>query len=185
MSLVAALLAMSTIVPAVSAFEPGEQAFVAPCFDIGQFGGTWMAEPGQPIRFTCGWGATTKGGLLSFLTADTRSFTVQDKDGNTVLAVGPADGVPGWGLPQRGPSDDGSGVTCASPFGWSVGWNHVSEDGLPEGVYTVTWTETLRHPVNDGFHTCSFEGVRLVPAPSKAPAGSLDVVTTLVVAPPE
>jgi hypothetical protein len=53
--------------------------------------------------------------------------------------------------------------------------------GLPEGVYTVTWTETLRHPVNDGSLTCRFEGEPVVPPPSLA-RGSFDAVSTLVVA---
>jgi hypothetical protein len=120
--------------------------------------------------------------LQSFLTADVRSFVVQDEDDNIVLAVGPEDADPGWGIPERGPSGDEE-VACASPYGWVVFWTHVFEDGLPEGVYTVTWTETLRHPVNDGSHTCWFaDGERLVPPPSLA-RGSFDAVSTLVVAP--
>jgi hypothetical protein len=177
--LLAALLAMSALAPAVSAQD--DPAFVYPCFDPSP--DTWAAEPGQPIVFGCGWGATTLGGLQSFLTADVRSFVVQDEDGNTVLAVGPGDADPGWGIPERFASGDEE-VACASPYGWGVFWTHVFEDGLPEGVYTVTWTETLRHPVNDGSHTCRFEGEPVVLPPSLF-RGSFDAVSTLVVAPSE
>jgi hypothetical protein len=52
------------------------------------------------------------------------------------------------------------------------------------GVYTVTRTETYRHPVNDGFHTCWFDGEQVVPPPSLY-RGSFDALTTLVVAPVE
>jgi hypothetical protein len=178
MSLLAALLAMSTIAPAVSAQD--DPAFVYPCGD----GYEWTAEPGQPIVFGCGWGALTLGELQSFLIADVRSFVVQDEDANTVLAVGPEEAVPGWGAPGRFPSGDEE-VTCASPYSWGVFWTHLFEDGLPAGVYTMTWTETLRHPVTDGYHTCWFDdGERVGLLPSMA-GSSLDAVSTLVVAPVE
>jgi hypothetical protein len=178
-SVLATLLAMSTLVPAVTAQD--DPAFVAPCFDPSP--DTWTAEPGQAILFGCGWGATTLGGLQSFLTADVRSFVVRDEDDNIVLAIGPDDADPGWGTPERFPSGDEE-VTCASPYGWGVFWTHLFENGLPEGVYTVTWTETLRHPVNDGQHTCRFEGEPVVPPPSLT-RGPFDAVSTLVVAPSE
>lgn len=136
-----------------------------------------------PILVQCGWGAMTLGQLKTFLIADVRSFIVQDEDDNIVVAVGPDEADPGWGIPERFPSED-LGLEYASPYGWGVNWHHLIEDGLPEGVYTVTWTETLRHPANDGFHTCWFEGEQVVPPPSRY-RGSFDAVTTLVVAPVE
>jgi hypothetical protein len=177
-SFVAAVLATNTVVSVVSAQD--DPAFVGVCFDPSP--DTWGAEPGQPILFGCGFGATTLGGLRSFLTAEVQSFFVQDSDGNVVLAVGPGEAEPGWGTPERFPSGDEE-VSCASPYGWGVFWTHELEEGLPEGIYTVTWTEPLRHPVNDGSHTCWFsDGERAAPPPSLS-RGTFDAVSTLVVAP--
>ena len=55
---------------------------------------------------------------------------------------------------------------------------------LPDGTYTLTTTESFRHPVNDGYHTCSSEGERF-PPPSLSSAGPRPTsVVTIVVGGP-
>jgi len=52
---------------------------------------------------------------------------------------------------------------------------------LDDGTYALTWSETLTHPVNDGMHTCTYQGEQ-IPSPSLYPAGALPtVVVTIVV----
>ena len=62
-------------------------------------------------------------------------------------------------------------------------WSYLLEDGLPEGTYTITLEESLRHPVTDGFHTCWFDdGTRVVPPPDHSRSGPWEAVGTLIVA---
>ena len=57
-----------------------------------------------------------------------------------------------------------------------------SKRGLPEGTYTITLEESLRHPVTDGFHTCWFDdGTRVSPPPALT-SGACEAVGTIVVA---
>jgi hypothetical protein len=61
-----------------------------------------------------------------------------------------------------------------------VTW-HFTLPALPDGTYSLTTTEAFRHPVNDGYHTCSFEGERF-PPPSLSSAGPRPTsVVTIVV----
>jgi hypothetical protein len=173
-SVVAALLALSALAPVAAADDP-EPAIVGPCID----GLTWYAEPGQPLGFWCGWGGQTYGSMRSFLTANVRSFTVTDASGAVVIDLDPTEAAAVWRKPMRLEAEPGE-VTCASRWGWLMQWRYPAE-GLEAGVYTMTWTETLTHPVNDQYHTCWFaDGTRLVPPPSLY-SGPSNAVSTLVV----
>ncbi len=170
---VAALLALSALAPAASADE--EPAIVGPCVD----GLTWYAEPGQPLQFRCGWGAQTYGQMRSFLTSDVRSLMVTDETGAVVLDLDPAEAAAFWWEPMRLEAEPGE-LTCASRWGWLMPWRYPAE-GLEAGVYTITWTETYTHPVNDGMHTCWWDdGTRWEPVPSLY-RGESNAVSTLVV----
>jgi len=163
---------------ASTATAQDEPAFVFPCGDGFEF----TAEPGQPITFLCGWG--TQGGpglIVSFLNSYQATLVVKDDEGDTVLSIGPAEFATLWGDPESFPSgfDD---VTCAGPTGQGVFWSYLLEGGLPEGTYSVTLEETLRHPVTDGFLTCwSADGTRLVSPPDHLFSGSWEAVSTLIV----
>ena len=170
-----ALLALATLAPIASAQD--EPAFVFPCLD----GGEWGAEPDQPIAFGCGWGtAGGPGRMNSFLKAHQATLIVEDEDGNAVLTIGPAEFATLWGEPTSGPSGF-EDVTCASPKAQGASWTYLLGAGLPEGTYTLVLQQTLRHPVNDGFHTCRFpDGSRVNPPPSLF-RGSTEAVGTLFV----
>jgi len=57
----------------------------------------------------------------------------------------------------------------------------VLESGLPEGTYTVTLEDSLRHPVLDGFQTCwADDGTRLVQPPDHLYSGATAVGTIIV-----
>jgi hypothetical protein len=174
---VIALLALLMFAPTAAAQD--EPAFVFPCAD----GVEWAAEPDQPIAFFCGWGTQGGPGLMrTFLRAHQGALVVEDEVGNVVLAIGAAEFATLWGDPQSFPSgfDD---VTCAGPTGWGVGWSYLLEGGLPEGTYTVTLEESLRHPVLDGFQTCRFpDGTRLAEPPNHLVSGSATAVGTIIVA---
>jgi hypothetical protein len=172
----AALFALVTFVPTAAAQD--EPAFVFPCAD----GVQWAAEPGQPIEFLCGWGTTGGPGLIKiWLQAHQGTLVIEDEDGNVVLAIGTAEFATLWGNPESGPSGF-EDVTCASPTGWSVGWSYLLENGLPEGTYSVTLAESLRHPVLDGFQTCwADDGTRLVQPPDHLVRGPFEAVGTIIV----
>lgn len=175
-SLVAAALALSALAPGASA-QTGP-APVWPCVDGLQF----AAEPGQPIRFGCGWSAITLGQIRDYLTAHRATLTVRDAQDEVVLSIGPRQFATLWLPIERYPIDDPE-LRCASPTSTVVWWFYTLEAGLPAGTYTVTLGETLRHPVMDGFHTCWLaDGERAVPAPSLYPAASWESVSTLIVA---
>ena len=170
-----ACLLLLTLAPAVSAQD--EPAFVFPCAD----GVEWTAEAGQPITFLCGWG--TQGGpglIVSFLNAHQATLIVTDEDGDTVLSFSPAEFATLWGERESFPSgfDD---VTCAGPTGQGVFWSYLLEDGLPEGTYTFTLEESMRHPVTDGFHTCWFDDGTPVVSPPALAMGAWEAVGTIIV----
>jgi hypothetical protein len=173
-SLVAALLALSALAPATAADEE-ERTIVGACVD----GTTWYAEPGQPLQFRCGWGGQTYGSMRSFLTSDVRSLTVTDESGAVVIDLDPAQAATFWWEPMRMEAEPGE-ITCASRWSWGLPWRYPAE-GLEAGVYTMTWTETYTHPVNDQVHTCWWDdGTRVVPPPSLY-QGAANAVSTLVV----
>ena len=175
LALAAALLALATLVPIASAQD--EPALVFPCAD----GVGWAAEAGQPISFFCGWGTQGGPGLMTiYLKAHQATLIVKDEAGGTVLSIAPAEFATLWGDPEAGPSGF-EDVTCAGPTGQSAGWSYLLQAGLPEGTYTVTLEESVRHPVIDGFHTCRFaDGTRLTSPPSLA-RGPWHAVGTIVV----
>jgi hypothetical protein len=170
-----ALIALLTFVPSAAAQD--EPAFVFPCAD----GVEWTAEPDQPISFFCGWGTVGGPGLIeTFLRAHEGTLVIEDADSNVVLAIGPAEFASLWGDPDSGPSGF-EDVTCAPPTGRGVAWSYLLEGGLPEGTYTVTLEESLRHRVLDGFQTCRFEdGTRVVEPPNHLYGGATAVGTIIV-----
>jgi hypothetical protein len=174
-ALAAALLALGTIAPIASAQD--EPAFVFPCAD----GVEWEAAPGQPIEFFCGWGVQGGPGLIqTFLNAHQATLVVEDELGNPVLTIDPEGFATLWGEPESGPSGF-EDATCAGPTGRGVAWSYLLDAGLPEGTYTVTLVESVRHPVNDGFHTCWFEDGTRVAAPPSMFRGSVEAVGTIIV----
>jgi hypothetical protein len=175
LGLLAALLALLTFAPTASAQD--EPAFVFPCAD----GVEWEAAPGQPIAFSCGWGVQGGPGLIeTFLRAHEATLIVENEQGDPVLTIDPAGFATLWGDPQSGPSGF-EDATCAGPTGRGVAWSYLLDAGLPEGTYGVSFVESVRHPVNDGFHTCWFEdGTRVVSPPSLF-RGSVEAVSTLIV----
>jgi hypothetical protein len=79
------------------------------------------------------------------------------------------------------PADDDY-VVCAGPDFRLLLWHYWLNAGLAEGTYEITFTETLRHPVNDGFHTCWLreDGSRLAPAPSLYRGTTVSVSTLII-----
>ena len=171
----AALLALVTLVPSAAAQD--EPAFVFPCAD----GVEWAAEPGQPISFFCGWGTQGGPGLIQmFLRAHQGDLAIEDANGDVVLAIGAAEFATLWGDPESFPTefDDAS---CAGPTGWAVSWSYELGAGLPEGIYTITLTESLRHRVLDGFQTCwGDDGSRFVEPPNHRYGSAIAIGTSIV-----
>ena len=170
-----ACLLLLTLAPLASAQD--EPAFVFPCAD----GVEWGAAPGQPIEFGCGWGVQGGPGLIEiFLKAHEATLIVENEQGDPVLTIDPAGIASLWGDPESGPSGF-EDATCAGPTGRGVFWSYLLEAGLPEGTYSVSYAESVRHPVNDGFHTCWFEdGTRVSEPPSRF-RGSTEAVGTIIV----
>ena len=168
------LLGLMAAAPVASA--QGEPAFVPYCID----GSEWQAEPGQDLLVVCGWGATTRGLLQMFIANDTKSHVLTDSAGHVVWSLSPSQGAPYWGPLIKGPASD-QGIECKGGTFWTSDWEYTVP-GLPAGTYTLTTTEVYKHPVNDGYHTCSFEGQPISPTPSKYPAGTVLSVETIVVA---
>jgi hypothetical protein len=171
--LLAALLALGTLAPVVSA--QGEPTDVYPCID----GLSFTAEPGQPIRLGCGWTAQSPGLMKIYLRAHRGTLTVRNQAGSTVFGADSATFATYWGDVERLPEVDDF---CANPNWWLVWWRHTLEAGLPVGTYTITFVESLRHPVTDALQTCRIDGEPALPPPSLY-RGPFVAVTTLVVAP--
>lgn len=150
-----------------------EPAFVPYCFD----GGTFEVESGQDILLGCGWGATTKGLMQSFLNSNSKTLVLTDESGAVVWSLSRSEAADYWSALTSGP--DGDGLECAGGVLYGAFWSYTLP-ALPDGTYTLTTSETFAHPINDGFHTCSFDG-EAIPAPSKVPATSFDTVLTIVV----
>jgi hypothetical protein len=179
-SAMAALLALSALAPAAAADDWPPPNFVAPCLD----GVEWTAEADAPIHFVCGWGvAGGPGKLVTFLKSYSGALIVRDEQDNVVMRLDPRDIAMLWGDPDVFPADDDF-VDCAGPTGRVVVWHYWLSAGLPAGEYEVTFAESYRYPVTDGYQTCWLkeDGSRVVPAPSLY-RGSWDDVSLLTVTP--
>lgn len=175
-SVAALVLAASTLAPAVAADEP---VYINPCFD-GQFSN---AVAGEPLVMVCGWGGFGgPGKIVSFLNAHTASITVRDDQGAVILTIDPEDFADLWDEPFSWASGDEPELACAGPTGRAVVWFYFMDEGLDAGTYEITYSETLSHPVNDGYQTCRLaeDGSRVSPVPSLW-SGSYTAVSTLVV----
>ena len=170
-----ALLALVTFVPTAAAQD--EPTFVFPCAD----GVEWTVEPGQPISFFCGWGTQGGPGLIQmFLRAHEGELVIEDENGDVVLAIGADEFATLWGEPQSSPTEF-EDATCAGPTGWGVAWTYQLEAGLPEGTYTITLAESLRHGVLDGFQTCwGDDGTRFVEPPNHRYGSAIAIGTIIV-----
>jgi hypothetical protein len=173
---ICACLILATVTPFASAQD--EPAFVYPCAD----GVEWGAAPGQPIQFACGWGVQGGPGLIRiFLGAHAATLVLENDQGDPVLTIDPAGFATLWGDPESFPSGF-EDVTCAGPTGRGVVWSYLLEGGLPEGTYTVTLDESLRHPVTDGFQTCRFDdGTQVVEPPNQIFFNGATAVGTIIV----
>jgi hypothetical protein len=107
--------------------------------------------------------------MTAFLKAHQATLVIENEEGDVVLRIGRAEFAMLWGEPESGPSgfDD---AACAGPTGRGALWTSVLEGGLPEGTYTISLGDSLRHPVTDGFHTCWFDdGTRVASPPAFVP----------------
>lgn len=166
------------LVAAPTASAADDPIFVPYCLD----GTEVQVEPDQDFVVVCGWGATTRGLLQMFIKADVKTHTLTDAAGNVVWSIGPKEGMAYWSRPLKGPASD-QGIECKGKVFWVADWEYPLS-GLPAGTYTLTTTEVYRHPINDGYHTCTFEGEPLSSPPSLYPAGEITSVVTIVVAAP-
>jgi hypothetical protein len=170
--LVAALLALSTLAPAVSA--QGEPVLFDACFN-----GQITLNAADNNTLACSWGAKTKGLVQMFVKADVRSFVLTDASGKVVWKLDPDQAAAVWSDPVTVTQSDW-GFECVRDVGWFARWWYPL-GALEPGTYTLTRNETYLHPVNDGMHTCSIEGER-IPPPSLYPAGPLpEVVVTITI----
>lgn len=170
------LLGMMAAAPIASAQEPEFPAFVPYCFN----GATFDAEAGQDLFLYCDWAATTKGLVQMFTKADLKSHTLTDASGHVVWSINPKQGASFWSSPIRFLASD-AGLECKQRDLWRSRWSYTVP-ALPVGTYTLTTNEAYSHPVNDGYHTCSFEGQPISPTPSLYPAGpQVPSVVTIVV----
>jgi hypothetical protein len=150
-------LSLALFVPPVAA-QDGEAAVVYPCAD----GETFTVEEGQPIVLFCGWFATSKGLLVDFRTAHVGTYVLMS-GGQETWSLGAGEVAAHWSAPYQF-SAAGLGLACVHEDVWVTGWE-FQLGTLDPGTYTLVSDEWLTHPVNDGAHTCSFDGER-IPAPS-------------------
>jgi len=179
-SAMAALLALSVLAPAAAADDALPPNFVGPCYATDE----WNATADEPILFTCGWGVQGGPGMLvSYLNSYRAKLVVRDEQNNVVLRIDPEDLAALWGDPEVFPAGDDA-IYCAGPTGRAVVWEYWLNAGLPAGEYTVTFSESLRHPVTDGYHTCWLkeDGSPVMPAPNQY-RGSWETLGTLTVTP--
>ncbi len=168
---VAMLLALSVAAPAASAQSPTE---VDTCWSD-----TVAVSQLDYIVLHCPWGAKTEGLVRMFLNGDVISFELKDETGNLVWTLGAKDAATYWSDPFKVKASD-FGFECRPDVTW-VSHYLVPLGTLEAGTYTLTVNETYLHPVNDGLHTCTYEGEK-IPSPSLYPAGPLPtVVVTIVV----
>lgn len=155
--LVTLVLSLALAVPTVSAQET-DSAYVYPCAD----GETFTLEADQEIVLFCGWFATSKGLLESFLTGHGGTYELTS-GGQKVWSMDPEGVAAHWSSPYPVPAAD-LGLECVHEDVWVTGWEFALGT-LEPGTYTLVSDEWLTHPVNDGVHTCSSGGER-VSAPS-------------------
>jgi hypothetical protein len=168
------LLGMTAVAPTVSAED--DPAWTPYCLN----GIEIAAEPGQDLLVACGWGATTKGLMQMYINADLKSHTLTDASGHVVWSIGPEEGAAYWDTPTKGSASD-AGLDCKGGSLWGATWRYIVP-GLPAGTYTLTTDEVFKFPVNDGFHTCSYEGEPVSGTPSLYREGPPQSVVTIVVA---
>lgn len=171
-AVVVAALALSALAPAISAQE--DPTDVYPCFD----GETFQVEQGAEIRLFCGWGFNARGLVRAYLTSIERSLVLRDEHGAVIWSRSPKDTAGDWLAPVFSRASDYPPLVCHPDVGGVLMWEYFLE--LAPGTYTMTETDTLRHPVTDGYHQCWYEGERLSPQPSLFSGTTVSTVTIIV-----
>jgi hypothetical protein len=84
-----------------------------------------------------------------------------------------------WLAPIFGRASDYPPLVCHPDVGAAIMWEHFLAP-LDPGTYTLTETDSLRHPVTDGYHQCWYEGERLSAPPSLYRGVTVSTVTITV-----
>jgi hypothetical protein len=117
--------------------------------------------------------------VQAFRTSSVLLLVLRNAAGAVVWSRGPVETEDYYLPPTWSRASDFPGWVCHPDVGWLLPWQ-VALGPLPAGTYTLTQTETFRHPVTDGLHQCWYEGVRLAEPPSMY-RGTYDTTVTIVV----
>jgi hypothetical protein len=126
-------------------------------------------EEDEQIQLFWFWAATTKGLVRVYLNHFSASIALVDKYGVPVWSMSPEEADLYWGPIETWPIEPGGDWDCAKPTTSSVGWEYTiprPPNLRPGEDYTLVFTERFDQPVNDGWHTCTWMGVKDVPPPS-------------------
>lgn len=95
-----------------------------------------------------GWGATTRGLVVSFLTAEQNTLSVSGPGYN--LAYTPEQAALYW----TPPAPYGADENCPQQAIWASWWLVPLGTNLAPGEYTIQFTWDLSHPITDGYQAC-------------------------------
>jgi hypothetical protein len=127
----------------------------------------YIIDEGTELILEWAWMAATKGLLTSFEGSWSASYTILDANGDVALTVSEADADRLWS-PGVSFSPAAAGLHCPMPKILGAYWTRNGVF-LQAGAYRLVTDYQLKHPVNDGLHTCSVAetGEAVAQPPSK------------------
>jgi hypothetical protein len=156
--------------------------------EVFPFPNEWQDDPvviaqGQPITVFWYWAATTRGQIRMYLNHYSVSLALVPAGATIpVWQVLPQEAALHWGPVETTPIPPGEPWDCSKPTGSSVRWAYTISQELEPGAYSLVLTERFNQPVNDGWHTCTWEGLPGAPTPSLY-RGSSTYVTAIEIVP--
>lgn len=145
-------------------------------------GATFTADDSdQPVLLFWGWFTRTRGQIKVFHKHAYQTFVLTGPNG-TVFDLSAQESQAYWGVPFK-LSPDFFGEVCPNGLLWGNRWQ-LDLGILPPGAYTLQSRMVFEKPVNDGAHTCTFDGQPVSPSPSLyRPGEELATVTIIVPGP--
>jgi hypothetical protein len=147
-------------------------------------GDGWVdhVKTNESIMMHWWWFAYSPGQVKEFLGAASDVYIITNADGSYKKVITADEARKYFTDPFPANPEVFWNATTPNGYSWASAWEYPL-GRLPAGTYTVTFEETLRHTVNDGFHLFrDYEtGERMYPVPDIYLPGKYINISTIIV----
>lgn len=145
-------------------------------------GGPYLVSADDNIHLYYWYWVTTRGHVITYLKGNETSYTLQNANNEIVWSLTAEEAAPYWSEPFQ--IDWSEWIDYPMPYLWAAAWEYPlgSLEFLDPGIYTLTTTIYLKHPMIDGHVIRDKEtGKRIFPTPMFLPAGTQEYYVTIIV----